>query len=71
MSLALSNQGLVDSPQVQSVTQEEEPVLSMFLGHTSRAVPKRAEGLGWSPKEENLEQSIERDLEVILKSLGK
>jgi len=67
----LYKKGFVDSPHAQSVTQEEEPVLAMYLGHTSRALPKRAEGLGWSAKEVNLEQSIEKDLEVILESFGK
>ncbi|KAG9093816.1 hypothetical protein FS749_013683 [Ceratobasidium sp. UAMH 11750] len=67
----LYKKGLVDSPRVQSVSQEEEKELAMYLGHTSRAVPKRAESLGWSAKEEGLDKAIEKDIEVILQSLLK
>ncbi|KAG8715316.1 hypothetical protein FRC09_016710, partial [Ceratobasidium sp. 395] len=48
----LYKKGLVDSTQTQSVSQEEEKELAMYIGHTSRAVSKRAEDLGWSAKEE-------------------
>ncbi|KAG8741965.1 hypothetical protein FRC10_002231 [Ceratobasidium sp. 414] len=67
----LYKKGLVDSPQVQSVSQEEEKELAMYIGHTSRAVSKRAESLGWLAKEEGLDKTIEKDLEVILQSLLK
>ncbi|QRW07223.1 NAD(P)H-binding family protein [Ceratobasidium sp. AG-Ba] len=62
---------LIDTPQVQGVTIEEEKELAMYLGHTSRAVSKRAESLGWSAKEEGLDKAIEKDIEVILKSTQK
>lgn len=61
--------GLVDSAEVGSVTIEEEKTLALYLGHTSRVLPKRAESLGWSPKEASLDEAMEGDLEVILRSL--
>ncbi|KAG9121677.1 hypothetical protein FRC07_002280 [Ceratobasidium sp. 392] len=65
----LDKKGLVDDTQIQSVSQEEEKELAAYFGHTSRAVSKRAEGLGWSAKEEGLAKAMEKDIEVILQSL--
>ncbi|KAG8776784.1 hypothetical protein FRC12_000693 [Ceratobasidium sp. 428] len=67
----LYKKGLVDSTQTQSVSQEEEKELAMYIGHTSRAVSKRAEDLGWSAKEEDLAKAVEGDIEVILQILQK
>ncbi|KAG9096424.1 hypothetical protein FRC06_008677 [Ceratobasidium sp. 370] len=67
----LYKKGLVDSAQVQSISHEEEKELAMYIGHTSRAVSKRAESLGWSAKEEGLDEAIKKDMEVILQDLLK
>jgi hypothetical protein len=44
-------------------------MLSLLLGHTSRAVAKRAELLGWSAKEKRLNdpEVLQTDIEHILK----
>lgn len=60
---------MVDDAGVKSVTQEEEPLLAMYLGHTSRAISKRAEALGWSAKEAGLDKAITKDVDVIVESL--
>ncbi|KAG8686708.1 hypothetical protein FRC09_013959 [Ceratobasidium sp. 395] len=66
----LHKKDLIDTPQVQTVNLEEEQELGMYLAHTARAAAKRARNLGWSAKE-NLDEVIEKDLEVILQSLLK
>ncbi|KAF8603601.1 NAD(P)-binding protein [Ceratobasidium sp. AG-I] len=65
----LYEKGLVDSAGAESVTVGEEKALSVYLGQTSRVLSKRAESLGWSPKEASLEDTLQGDLEDVLKEL--
>ncbi|CAE6449269.1 unnamed protein product [Rhizoctonia solani] len=70
IAATLHAKGLVDSPHAQGLAPEdpEEKLLSMVLGHTSRAVSVRAKGLGWSPKEKKIVESgvMEGEVENIL-----
>lgn len=59
---------LVDAPGAISITAEDENKL-IYTASTGRTISDRAYGLGWKPTKASLEESLEADVDEVLKKV--
>ncbi|CAE6437456.1 unnamed protein product [Rhizoctonia solani] len=66
---AMYQRGLLKTPATKSVPIEYDRILSYASGSTSRVKSTRLRALGWTPKEKNIMDTIDEDVDASLEMI--